>query len=203
MLKLVALVSLAVATSAAQANIIYHINQSSTVPETMGELSPLSDTVMGTITTDGTIGAIQASNIVGYDLKLIDNLHPLLSSELTPLNSGIWYDTGNALIAGAGGLSFDFSKSGAVFIIQANTDGYHFSSGYRYFCFQTDSGPCLNGETIVPGYYAVDGVRATGFTGVTSLNSVPEPAAWGLMAAGFALMGGALRARRGMSSVAA
>lgn len=40
----------------AQANIVYSINQTSTTPEVGGELSPLSDTIIGTITTDGTLG---------------------------------------------------------------------------------------------------------------------------------------------------
>ena len=181
-------------TTAARADITYLINQTSTTPETTGELSPLSDTVIGTITTDGVIGAVQASDIVGYDLKLNDNLRPAYDSELTPANSGIWYDTGNSLIATPTSLSFDFSHDGAVFIIQGLTHG--FSSGYEYFCLQATTGPCLQGETIVPYYYSVDGVLAAGLSGVVSLNGVPEPAMWAMLVLGFGGVGTVVRLRR-------
>lgn len=51
----------ALTASSAQANDnVYSINQTSTTPEVAGELSPLSDTVSGTVTTDGTIGVLQS-----------------------------------------------------------------------------------------------------------------------------------------------
>jgi len=118
-------------STVAQANIVYTINQTSTTPEVPGELSPLSDTVIGTITTDGTLGVLQSSNILSYSLQLNDNLRPAYDVTLTPANSGIWYDIGNGLSATATGLSFNFSNAGAVFIIQGTT--YGFSSGYQYF----------------------------------------------------------------------
>lgn len=196
LLAAVAALGVAVGMSTvAQANVVYAINQSSTTPEVGGELSPLSDTVLGTITTDGTIGVLQTSNILSWDLHLNDNIRPALSSHLTPANSGIWFDIGDALSASATGLSFDFSKAGAVFIIQGLTHG--FSSGYEYFCFQASSGPCLQGETIVPNYYAVDGVLATGLSGSVPLSGgAPEPATWGLMLLGFGGLGAAMRSRR-------
>jgi len=179
----------ALTASSAQANnIVYSINQTSTTPEVAGELSPLSDTVSGTITTDGTLGVLQSSNILSWNLQLIDNLRPAYDFDLTPANSGIWFDTGNGLTASATGLSFDFSDAGAVFIIQG-TNPHGFSSGYQYFCFQATSGPCITGETIVPDYFAVDGVSATGLSGPRQLNGVPEPATWAMMLLGFAGIG--------------
>lgn len=178
------------------ANIVYAINQTSTVPEVGGELSPLSDTITGTITTDGTIGFLQTNNILSYNLQLNDNFRPIYNVNLTPVNSGIWFDIGNGLTASATGLSFDFSDAGAVFIIQGTTHG--FSSGYQYFCLQATSGPCAAGETIVPYYFGVDGVLATGLVGSVPLNpppGVPEPATWSMMLAGFALAGSAMRKR--------
>jgi hypothetical protein len=194
----------ALTASSAQADIVYTIFQTSTIPEVGGELSPLSDTISGTITTDGTIGVLQSSNILSWDLQLIDNIRPAYSVTLTPANSGIWFDTGNGLTASATGLSFDFSDAGAVFIIQGTT--YGFSSGYQYFCLQATTGPCLKGETIVPYYYAVDGVLATGLTGAVPLNpGVPEPATWAMMLLGFAGVGMAAhrRARQMFSESAA
>ncbi len=189
----VALVA-AIAATSASASIVYQINQTSTTPEVAGELSPLSDTVKGTITTDGTIGAVQTGNILSWNLQLIDNYRPAYNFTLTPANSGIWFDTGNALIATPTGLTFDFSKVGAVFIIQGLVHG--FSSGFQYFCFQSTSGPCLQGETIVPYYYSVDGVSATGLSGIVPLNGVPEPMMWSLLLLGFGGLGGAMRSRR-------
>jgi hypothetical protein len=88
---------------------VYTIDQSSTIPEVPGEPSPLSDTVSGSITTDGTIGALHPGNIVTWNLALTDNLHPGNDITLTPGNSSIVEDTGNGLSASATGLSFDFS----------------------------------------------------------------------------------------------
>jgi hypothetical protein len=174
----------------AQASTLYSIEQTSTTPEVPGELSPLSDTVAGTITTDGTIGILQSNNILGWSLQLNDNLRPADDVTLTPANSGIWIDTGNGLTASSTGLSFDFSLPGAVFIIQGTT--YGFSSGYQYLCFQATTGPCVAGETIVPDYYGVDGVSATGLSGTLPLNPPPavsESSTLALLSIGFAVLG--------------
>ena len=96
---------------------VYTINQSSTTPEVAGEDSPLSDTVSGSITTDGTLGILQSNNITSWNLNITDNLRPAFDVVLTPMNSGIVEDAGNGLTTSATGLSFNFSDSGAVFAI--------------------------------------------------------------------------------------
>jgi hypothetical protein len=189
-------------STVARASIVYTINQTSTTPEVGGELSPLSDTVIGTLTTDGTIGVLQSSNILSWNLQLNDNLRPAFDFDLTPANSGIWFDTGNGLTASATQLSFDFSDAGAVFIIQG-TNPHGFSSGFNYFCLQATSGPCLAGETIVPDYFAVDGVLATGLGGSVPLNGVPEPGTWAMLLFGFGGLAVIMRSRRRMAAVSA
>ena len=180
------------------ANIVYTINQSSTVPEVVGELSPLSDTVSGTITTNGTIGYLSSSDIVDYNLLLTDNYRPEYDIDLTPADSSIVQDTGNGLLASATTLAFNFSNSGAVFLVQVNA-----YSGAQYLCFQAMNGPCVAGETIVPDYYSVDGVVATGLSGAVPLNGVPEPATWGLMLLGAGGIGTVMRSRRRVTAAPA
>ena len=161
------------AAAPAQADTVYTINQSGTTAIVSGENSPLSGTVSGTITTNGTIGILQPGNILGWDLNLIDNFNAADDVTLTPLNSSLVEDVGNGLSASATDLSFNFSDSGAEFLIQGTAHGAF--SGFQYFCFSATGGACAPGETIVPDFYAVDGVKVTGLTGALPLNPAQPP----------------------------
>jgi hypothetical protein len=188
--------SLTCTAGSAFADIVYSIDVSATTSDPTGNPAQ-SDTVNGTITTDGTIGTLQPSDILSWNLDLIDNLDATDDYDLTPSNSTLVEDTGNALSATASSLYFDYSGSGE-FLIQATDPGAY--SGYHYFCFST-GGACLAGETISPNYYSVDGVVLTGAsapTGTQSLappstSSVPEPSSYALLLTGLLGIGAMLK----------
>lgn len=189
------------AIAPAHATIIYSINQTSTTPIQAGELTPLSNTVLGTITTNGTLGLLKTSDILSYNIQLIDNIRPVFNFTLTPQNSAIWYFTDLGLTATATALSFDFTDAGAGFLIQGNVD-HGLGSGYNYFCYQATTGACAQGETIVPNYFGVDGVSVKGLSGKLPLDggaasgAVPEPATWAMMLLGFGAIGFGMRSQQ-------
>lgn len=189
------------AIAPAHATIIYSIDQTSSIPIQAGELTPLSNTVFGTITTNGTLGLLKSSDIVGYNIQLIDNIRPDLNYTLTPQNSAIWYFADLGLTATETALSFDFTKAGAGFLIQGNVD-HGLGSGYNYFCYQATTGACAQGETIVPNYFAVDGVSVKNLSGTLPLDggavsgAVPEPATWAMMLLGFGAIGFGMRGQQ-------
>jgi hypothetical protein len=187
------------------ANIVYTVY--TTITSSYPSGNPLqSDTVLGSITTNGTIGVLTTLDVVSWNLDLIDNLNAANDVDLTPTNSAIVVNTGGDLSASATGLSFNFSSIGE-FGIQADVPGAF--TGYSYFCFSAQGGDCLAGETIAPQYYTVDGVDATGTSttvGMQPLNqtpptpsAVPEPSTYGLVLTGLLGLGGSLK-RKMLSS---
>jgi hypothetical protein len=136
---------------------VYAIDTTITSSDPTG--NPLqTDTVNGSITTDGTLGVLGAGNILSWNLDLTDALNAANDIDLTDANSSIVTFSGTALTATATGLFFDYSGTGEFGIQE---DGFTFS-GEHYFCFSTGVFACLAGETIAPGDVFVDGVVATG-----------------------------------------
>lgn len=171
--------------------IVYTFNQTVTSASPTGNPAQ-SDTILGTITTDGTLGALRSGDIVSSNLQLIDNLNAVNDFTLTSSNSAIALTDG-LLSATDTDLSFDYSGRGD-FLIQATPLG----SGAHYLCLSHGTYPeCFDGETISPGAYLTDSVVTTGAaipTGSVPLNqgaATPEPTAGLLMLSGLVAVAGA------------
>jgi hypothetical protein len=173
---MIALVTAQLGSVVARANNIYAINTTITSDVPLSSPPKLqTDTVFGSITTDGTLGVLAQSDILSWNLDLIDQLNAANNTDLTDANSSIITFFGTSLSATANGLFFNYNQTGE-FGIQEN--GFFFS-GEHYFCFSTGSADCLAGETITPADVFTDGVVATGSAepvGTQPLNqSTPEP----------------------------
>jgi len=102
---------------------------------------------VGTITTDGTIGVLAASNIVGWNLNLNGvgaafNLTSVGSQSTTGV-------MGSDLTATNNGLYFNFSGTDSGnFGVQASSPGR--GSGYHYLCENTNWYGCWPGASVVP-----------------------------------------------------
>jgi hypothetical protein len=198
-----------VGMQAQAADIVYSINQTITGPlNSVADNPTQTDSVVGTLTTNGTIGSLSQNNIVSWNLQLNDLTNPANSMDLTTANSLISVDIGNVLSATATNLYFNFSGTG-ILAFQADNPGAY--SGYHYWCLSNDETYyCYNGESIAPGnvYAGAPGddlVVATGSTepvGMQPLNGVPpprgapEPATLSLLGFGLAAAG-FMRRRKG------
>jgi hypothetical protein len=198
-LLFVLVLGLQIGSRVARADTQYTVN--TTITSTNPTGTSQTDSIVGTITTDGA-SVIGSGDVISYNLDLIDDLNPANNIDLTSSNSTVVEDTGGDLIATASGIAFNFSNPGE-FLIQANSPGPF--SGYSYFCYST-GGACLYGETISPNYIYTDGAILTGDSapvGVTGLNqnpgtgtSMPEPSSLLLMSIGLLAVSLSARGKR-------
>jgi hypothetical protein len=179
------------------ATIVYTVN--STITSTFPTGVSQTNTVTGTVTTDGTIGTLSAADITSYNLELIDTLNGANDFNLTTADSTIARFTAGALTASASSLFFNFGGTGEI-LIQADNPGP--LSPYHYFCLSTGIN-CYAGESITPNYLFTDGAVDTGTAepvGIQSLNqvgvtttAVPEPSTYGLVLTGLLGLGGTVK----------
>jgi hypothetical protein len=146
--------------------------------------------VTGFIETDGTIGGLNTSNILNWNLMLNNGTNTFdLLGPLSGSNS-VEQVVGADLSATATQLLFDFSGGNGWMIFQAPIVG----SGFNFWCaqggtsFQCSSEP--PGGTEIVNVFPVTANQFTDLSGTIALgNAVPEPASWGLLILGFAGVG--------------
>src|SRR5262245_43888953 len=101
-----------VTLNSANANTVYNINETINVVTS----------VVGTLTTDGSIGPLTAANIVDWNLAIATN-GPTFGNLFGPSsgnNSTIFDLSGNGLVASATNLTFDFLGPASQFWIKSN-----------------------------------------------------------------------------------
>jgi hypothetical protein len=151
-------------------------------------------TVAGTITTNGATGTLLSSNITDYAFIITQAGQ---SKSLTPsLNRALIL--GNGVVAGATGLTFDFTNSTILVFSDGNMTALCFA-GSATNCAGT-GGAIRVDDPFGPAQASVQSGNVV-FATITP-PAVPEPATWGMMIAGFGAVGGAMRYRRRATKVA-
>ena len=178
---------LAFTSPALSAPIVYNLNSQIQ----LGRIS-------GSITTDGTLGALTAANITGFNLLLRDipagtsfnqsNSNAtitLLGSALTASSSALFFNLG-----AANGSLLRFAPKSAT-----SDDNTFCIDSVNSVCFSdgNDQGSQFNLRLTGQNYGAYT-LRNEQFASVAPMQSgVPEPATWAMMIAGFCAMGFAIR----------
>lgn len=169
----VALVSALLGAKASAAPITYGVDQ------IIG-----SGSVVGTVTTDGTLGPLAQYHFTAWNLTL-QGIGA--SFVLTQANS-VHYGTDVGITATSSNIYFDFNNPNALLVFQ---DGQ--SSGSQYWCNAgSSSSACYQGKSDVPQYYTSPSAQifpATGNQIIATVAAVPEPATWALICLGFVGMG--------------
>jgi hypothetical protein len=161
-----------------------------------------SGTVIGTITTDGTLGVLDAANITTWDLALNAGFSSFtLLGPLSGANSELFV-TGSGLSATATELVFDFSGDGAAlfqFPFLGSNENWYCLEGPSYACTPFHDNGIGTESVQVDGYgngnntFGVAHYDASEVIGAAGV--APELPTWALIVAGFAGVGLVARAR--------
>lgn len=152
--------------------------------------------VVGTIQTNGAIGDLSQSDILGFMLTVSG---PGASVQLSEMDS-IFREEGNNLSATASDLIFDFSGASGFLLFQKD----QFGTGMKYYCNSSVSGTCFQGASAIPESFNSVSAQVEARAGrqiIASVGMVPESGTWAMMLVGFGMMGAAIRYRRKAISV--
>jgi len=152
-----------------------------------------SGSMIGTVTTDGTDGVLNTSDIVSWDLTLTD--HGANSTTLTPLNSTVDSDLGN--FAGANG-DLSATPTSLLFNYAVGDGGsWSFAGASGQFCI-TSTTNCF-GPADTYGTWSINGDNQWTYAYASGQqiigNEVPEPSTLGLLGAGLISFAGFVRRR--------
>ena len=184
-----ALVSTLLSAGTALADITYLVDQ------TIG-----NGGVTGTITTDGTIGTLDISQFVAWDLTITGTggsgleSYNLTNANSVVLNYGTEGEYGpysDDVTATAQHIYFNFSGSDAGYLGFQSGGAY---TGDHYWCSATGNQgyDCrAGGQTVTPVYYSDSSTQFQSFSGnqIIATAAIPELATWAMMLAGFAMLG--------------
>jgi len=158
----------------------------------------LSYAARGTITTNGTVGILGQSDVTGWNLVVSAGD---VSRTLTQANSEFNL-SGRALEASSSRLTFDFDNPAEA----ATAISFNDWSTSTFLCLsapgQFSCGDPEKAIAIGVGddfwFTEVSGVVTVGTAAVAA---VPETSTWGMMLAGFGMLGAGLRGRRRQTAI--
>lgn len=120
-------------------------------------------TVQGQVITSGKIGTLTQADILSWNLTLTSGG---VTITLTDQNSRLFFQ-GTDLVASNRELTFNFSGSGGVLAFQKVL-----FSGEEYWCLQSSSGPCFQGQSIVPQDFRDPSAAFANLSGVIVIGNV-------------------------------
>ena len=153
----------------------------------------------GFIETDGTIGVLGATNILGWDIVISQSFFAN-SFEFKGVGNGDLLSLGgSALTATPDALFFDFGIRGALFELSNSLP--HPS----VFCLDGSNGACFPDgnaahtflrDSSTGNSFEVNIFPANSDTLIANLSAVPEPSTWAMLLLGFAGIGAMTYRRR-------